>query len=136
MPVPWMMLPSGWIGPQVMPWSSDRLIPAAFPSHDTNTTPSVVPPAAHRLSGAPWMVRTADQVTPLSDEVISRMFPVFPTSRYSWQSAYIVPPPSMATAGSPTNMPLTLGMETLRLQVAPPSVVNEKAQTRVDRSSI
>src|SRR4029077_7429960 len=82
------------------------------------------------------MVRMADQVTPLSDDVISRMFPVVPTFRYSWQIAYIVPPPSMATAGSPTNMPVALGIETFLLQVTPPLVENENAHTRVERSSI
>ncbi len=65
-----------------------------------------------------------------------RMFPVVPTFRYSWQTAYIVPPPSIATAGSPTNMPVALGIETLRLQVMPPLVENENAHTRVERSSI
>src|SRR5262249_26831733 len=131
-----MMFPSGWIGPQVSPWSRDRLIPAALPSHDTNTTPSVVPPPAHGLSGALWTVRMADQGAPLSVEVIMRMLPVTPTFKYSWQTAYSVPPPSMATDGSPTNMPVALGMDTLRLQVRPPSVEDEKAQTRVLRESI
>src|SRR4029077_3657486 len=82
------------------------------------------------------MVRMADQVTPLSDDVISRMFPVVPTFRYSWQMAYIVPPPSMATAGSPTNMPVALGIDTFLLQVRRRLVENENAQTRVERSSI
>ena len=95
-----------------------------------------MPPPAHGLSGAAWMVRIADQVTPLSVDVIMRMFPVVPTFRYSWQTAYIVPPPSIATAGSPTNMPVALGIETLRLQVTPPLVENENAHTRVERSSI
>ncbi len=64
------------------------------------------------------------------------MFPVVPTLRYSWQTAYIVPPPSIATAGSPTNMPVALGIETFRLQLTPPLVENENAHTRVERSSI
>ena len=92
-------------------------MPPGLPSHDTNTVPSVTPPPAHGLSGALRIVRIADQVTPLSVEVIIRMFPVVPTLRYCWQTAYIVPPPSIATAGSPTNMPVALGIETFRLQV-------------------
>src|SRR3954467_11264294 len=132
-----MMLPSDWVGPQVTPRSSERLMPPGLPSHDTNTVPSVVVlPPAHGLSGALPMVRMADQVTPLSVDVIMRMFPVLPTSRYSWQTAYIVPPPSIATAGSPTNMPVALGIETLWLHVMPPLVENENAHTRVARSSI
>src|SRR6266545_5277197 len=131
-----MMLPSDCVGPQVTPRSSERLIPPGFPSHDTNTVPSVVPPPAHGLSGALPMVRIADQVTPLSVDVIIRMFPVVPVFRYSWHTAYIVPPPSIATAGSPTNIPLMLGMETFLLHVMPPLVVNENAHTRVERSSI
>src|SRR6266700_2169275 len=131
-----MMLPSDWIGPQVTPWSSERLMPAGLPSQDTKTTPSMVPPPAHGLSGALCTVRIADQVTPLSVEVIMRMLPVVPTFRYSWHTAYNVPPPSMATDGSPTNMPVLFGIETLRLQVLPPSVDEENAHTRVERSSI
>src|SRR3954470_20490712 len=131
-----MMLPVDWVGPQVMPWSSERLMPPGLPSHDTNTTPSATPPPAHGLSGALPIVRTADQVAPLSVDVIMRMFPVLPTSRYSWQTAYIVPAPSIATAGSPTNIPVLFGIETFLLQVWPPLVVNENAQTRVERSSI
>src|SRR5688572_20413292 len=131
-----MMLPSDCVGPQVAPESSERLMPAWFPSHDTNTVPPAEPPPAHGLSGAAWMVRIADQVTPLSAEVIMRMFPVVPTSRYSWHTAYIVPPPSIATAGSPTNSPLALGIETFLLHVMPPLVENENAHTRVERSSI
>src|SRR4029079_570981 len=136
MPVPWMMLPVDCVGPQVIPWSSDRLMPPGLPSHDTNTVPSAVAPPAQGLAGALPIVRMADQVTPLSLDVIIRMFPVFPTSRYSWQTAYIVPPPSMATVGSPTNMPGLFGIETFLLQVWPPWVVNENAHTRVERSSI
>src|SRR5262245_42349179 len=131
-----MMLPSDCVGPQVMPRSVERLMPAALPSHDTNTVPSVTPPPAHGLSGAAWMVRMADHVTPLSVDVIKRMFPVVPTFRYSWQTAYIVPPASIATAGSPTNMPVALGIETFLLQLTPPLVENENAHTRVERSSI
>src|SRR4051812_1121384 len=111
-------------------------MPPGLPSHDTNTTPSATPPPAHGLSGALPIVRTADQVAPLSVDVIMRMFPVLPTSRYSWHTAYIVPAPSIATAGSPTNIPVLFGIETFLLQVWPPFVVNEKAQTRVERSSI
>src|SRR6185436_14839235 len=125
MAVPWMMLPSDCVGPQVIPRSVERLMPPGLPSHDTNTVPSVTPPPAQGLSGALPMVRIADQVTPLSVDVIMRMFPVEPTFRYSWQTAYIVPPASTATAGSPTNMPVAFGIETLRLQVMPPLVVNE-----------
>src|SRR4029453_10456920 len=115
-----MMLPSDCVGPQVTPRSSERLMPPGLPSHDTNTVPSVMPPPAQGLSGAPPMVRIPDQVTPLSVEVIIRMFPVVPTFRYSWQTAYIVPPLSIATAGSPTNMPVALGIERLGLQLPPP----------------
>src|SRR3954453_2358444 len=111
-------------------------MPPGLPSHDTNTTPSATPPPAHGLSGALPIVRTADQVAPLSVDVIIRMFPVLPTSRYSWHTAYIVPAPSIATAGSPTNIPVLFGIETFLLQVWPPLVVNENAHTRVDRSSI
>src|SRR6185295_8481943 len=139
MAVPWMMLPSDCVGPQVTPRSVERLMPPGLPSHDTNTVPSVMPPPAHGLSGALPMVRIADQVAPLSVDVIIRMFPVVVLPlmvRYSWQTAYIVPPESIATAGSPTNMPVLFGIETFLLQVIPPLVVNEKAQTRVERSSI
>src|SRR3569832_1514782 len=126
MPVPWMMLPSDCTGPQVRPRSSDRLMPPGLPSHDTNTVPSSVPPAAHGLSGALWIVAMADQVTPRSEEVIMRMLPAEPSDFvYSWQTAYMVPPPSMATAGSPTNTPVMLGVETFLLHVSPPSVENE-----------
>src|SRR4051794_34032550 len=130
-----MMFPSGWIGPQVRPWSSERLMPAALPSHETNTTPSAVPPWAHGLSGALWMVRMGGPGTPLSDEVIIRMLPVVPTFRYSWQTAYSVPPPSMAAAGSPTNIPVALGIETFLPQVTPPSVETENAHVRAPRES-
>src|SRR5262252_6690350 len=111
-------------------------MPAWFPSHDTNSTPSVVPPPAQGLSGALWIVVMADQVTPLSDDFIIRMLPVVPTFRYSWHTAYIVPPPSMATEGSPTNIPVLLGIETFLLQVRPPSVEIENAHTRSARESI
>ena len=111
-------------------------MPPGLPSHDTNTMPSATPPPAHGLSGALPIVRIADQVAPLSVDVIMRMFPVLPTFRYSWQTAYIVPPPSIATAGSPTNMPVLFGIETFLLQVMPPLVENENAHTRVERSSI
>src|SRR4029079_5328101 len=120
-----MMLPSDFVGPQVMPRSVERLMPPGLPSHETNTVPSAIPPPPQGLSGALPMVRTADQVTPLSVDVIMRMFPVLPTSRYSWQMAYIVPAPSIATAGSSTNIPLTFGIETFLLQVLPPLAVNE-----------
>src|SRR5436190_4037250 len=112
-------------------------MPPGLPSHDTNTTPSVAPPPPHGLSGALWMVRIADQVTPLSDDVIIRMFPLVPAEfRYSWQMAYMVPPPSIATEGSPTNTPVLFGIETFLLHVIPPLVENENAHTRVERSSI
>src|SRR6476620_1731 len=111
-------------------------MPPGLPSHETNTTPSVTPPPAHGLSGALWIVRMADHVTPLSVDVIIRMFPVVVDPlmvRYSWQTAYIVPPPSMATDVSPTNIPVLVGIDTFLLQVLPPSVENENAQTRVER---
>ena len=93
-------------------------MPPGLPSHETNTVPSAMPPPPQGLSGALPIVRTADQVTPLSVDVIMRMFPVPAlTSRYSWQMAYIVPPPSIATAGSPTKLPDTFGIETFLLQV-------------------
>src|SRR5256885_16818744 len=120
-----MMLPGAWMGPRVTPWSRERLMPAALPSHDTNSVPSAVPRAAQGLPGALWMVWIADQVTPRSFDFIMRMFPVTPTFKYSWHTAYIVPPPSMATAGSPTNMPVLFGIETFLLQVRPPSVDDE-----------
>ena len=49
-------------------------MPPGLPSHETNTVPSVMPPPAHGLSGALPMVRIADQVVPLSVDVIIRMF--------------------------------------------------------------
>src|ERR1043165_3713357 len=111
-------------------------MPPGLPSHDTKSMPASVPPAAQGLSGALWIEVMADQVCPLSLDNIIRIAPEVPTGiMYCWQTAYIVPPPSMATAGSPTKFD-TLGMETFLLQVRPPSVVNEYAQTRFERSSI
>src|ERR1041384_648028 len=112
-------------------------MPAALPSQDTKTTPSMVPPPAQGLSGALCTVRIADQVAPLSVEVIMRMLPVPAfTLMYSWHTAYMVPPPSMATEGSPTNWPVLFGIWAFLLQVLPPSVDDENAHTRVARSSI
>src|SRR3954465_14878179 len=123
-----MMLPSDCVGPQVTPRATERLMPPGLPSQDTNTVPSVVMlPPAHGLSGALPIVRMADQVTPLSVDVIMRMFPGGPTFRSSWRQGDSRPPASMATAGSPTNIPVAFGIETLRLQVIPPLVENEKA---------
>src|SRR6185503_20267819 len=127
-----MMLPSGSVGPNVSPLSRERLIPAACPSHDTNTSPPLTPPPAHGLSGALWMARFSDQVAPLSAEVIKRIC----SSPYSWQTAYKVPPPSTATAGSPMKLPVVSAIETFSLQVTPLSVVTENAHTRSPRSSI
>src|SRR5262245_24662415 len=126
MAVPWMMLPSDWVVPHVVPWSVERLMPPGLPSHDTNTVPSWTPPAAQGLSGALWIERMADQVAPLSLEVIRRMLPVLPALMYCWHTAYRVPPPSMATAGSPTKL-FVLGIDSFGLQVLPPSLENEKA---------
>src|SRR5215471_15426277 len=131
-----MIWPSRCTGSQVIPWSSERLIPAALvpvagPNHEANTNPSVYPPPTHGLSGAVWIVRTADHVAPLSVDVIIRMLPS-PALRsiYSWQTAYSVPAESTATLGSPTNNePCVMGMETLVLQCWPPSADTEKAQT-------
>src|SRR5688500_996572 len=77
------------------------------------------------------MLRISDHVSPLSREVIMRML----FAPYCWQIAYIVPPPSIATAGSPTKLEM-FGIETFSLQVSPPSLENENAHTRSARSSI
>src|SRR6478736_5113985 len=48
----------------------------------------------------------------------------------------MVPPPSIATAGSPTNCPVALGIDTFLPKVAPPSVETANAHTREARASI
>ena len=108
-------------------------MPAGLPSHDTNSVRRRCrrPPRVCRArSGWCWI---ADQVTPSSVDVIMRMLPVTPTFRYSWHTAYIVPPPSIATAGSPTNMPVLFGIETFLLQVRPPSVDERERAHAVER---
>ena len=63
-------------------------MPPGLPNHETNTTPSSVPPWIQGLSGALWIMRTSDQVAPLSVEVISLMLPEVPLLlRYCWHTA-------------------------------------------------
>ena len=132
--VPWMMLPSDFdLAPRLRRDPVERLIPPGSPSHDTNTVAVLRHrPRPTACRARCWIVRIADQVTPLSVEVIIRMFPVDADvevllAHRVHRAAAVDRHRGIADerAGRVRNR------DVLGSRSAPPSVENENAHTRV-----